>query len=257
MHGFGLFLLLRSQKVVNFQKNSSTQTQNRTKVPMSSIWGGIVFLGGLEPHNNLAGQDNTQLPRANGHIAWERNQNHLSTSRMYAQRQREGAKLAWQMVCTTTPSYYHLSPKTWPVWWGHANAPKGNRVMRRMVGRVQMQHRWHRGAVCVVEYLTAACWRGCSVCFFSAAYVLVPGSRRALGSRATQAHRTASPTHTLHIAPRWRRLTTLAWLPRQSISRSSSSTRSPIVVYYFSTRISHRSRWFVRIFQFLATLFEL
>ena len=65
-------------------------------------------LVGLEPNNKLVGQDNPQLPQINERIVLASNQHHLSTSRTYAQRQREGDRVAWQMVCTTTASFPYM-----------------------------------------------------------------------------------------------------------------------------------------------------
>ena len=57
---FGYFLFPRSQKIISFQKSG---TQKWTKVPISpSFWGiGFVFLG-LEPNNNLDGQEDPNCP---------------------------------------------------------------------------------------------------------------------------------------------------------------------------------------------------
>ena len=100
--GFDLFISLRSQKIINFQKN---RTKNGPNGPNSTTkkWVEFGFLS-FEPTNN-AGQDNPQWPRANKNMTKARNQ-HKSTSRMYAQRAAaaEAGGLAWQMVCTT-PSY--------------------------------------------------------------------------------------------------------------------------------------------------------
>ena len=78
-------------------------------------------------------------------------------------------------------------------------AAKASEVMWWRVGRVQMQHHWHGGAVCVVDYWSMLTRVRCVLFCFVAN---VPGSRVAWGSWATRAHQTARPTHTLYIAPR-------------------------------------------------------
>ena len=71
MVGFGLFLFPRSQKTINFQN------QNRTKMPISSIFFIAFAFWGLEPNKNYVVQDNPQLPLANERIARARNRHHI------------------------------------------------------------------------------------------------------------------------------------------------------------------------------------
>ena len=86
-------------------------------------------------------------------------------------------------------------------------AAKAGEVMRRRDDRVQMPHRWHRG--CFVDYCSTLTRVLCVLfCLLQKCLVVV-----VLWAMGQHTHRTARPTHTLHIAPRWRRLTAFAWLP--------------------------------------------
>ena len=213
MIGFGVFIF-PGPKNNQLQKN---RTQTRTKVPISSNFLGIVFfLLGLEPSSNLLGHDNSQLPRANEHIVLSRNHDHLYTSRRYARRKREGRRLAWQMVFATKPRYCYPSPK--------AYGPCGEAMPTRGCGEGQQSPAADGWQGADATSMTPRCGVGCrllncsmltrvlrvlSVVFAAE----VPGSCRALGSGATHTHHTARPTQTLHIAPRWHRLTFFSWLP--------------------------------------------
>ena len=70
------------------------------------------------------------------------------------------------------------------------------------VGRVQMQHRWHRHLLCrLLQHADAGALRDV-VFLLQTRPVREKRSRRAVGSGAAHAHRTARPTHTLHIVPK-------------------------------------------------------
>ena len=87
------------------------------------------------------------------------------------------------------------------------SAAKAGKVMRRRVGKVQMQHRWHRRVLCrLLQHAVLCAVFFCCRREWSAKKVLVLW---ALGRvTAPHAHRTARPTHALHNALREHGLTT-------------------------------------------------
>ena len=126
-----------------------------------------------------------------------------STSRIYV-RTSHGRWFAPHQATTRTP------PNAWPVWRGHANArpPKAGKVMRRFLGRVQMQHRWHRRVYCGLLQHAHAGAPEC--CFVSAADA--SGQRKKWSCSGLWGV-WPRHTHTAQHTPRtWRRLTVFAWL---------------------------------------------
>ena len=165
--------------------------------------------------------------------------------------------IAWQTVCAT-PSYYSYLAKAWPLRRGHANAWPPRRPAKSCGGGLA-------GCRCNIDDTTVCCVYYCSmltrvlcVLFFllqQTRAVSEKSRSRALGLgrvTAPHAHHTALPTHAQHNVPRWRRFDSLRMTGAEhrarthgsNSNRSSSSTRIPSVVRFFSTRISHLSRCF-------------
>ena len=168
----------------------------------------VCFLG-LNPNSDYAGQEDNGNCYAPGEIMHRLTKNPAySASRMYAPR---------VMPHRYNPRPYNcLSRRAGPC--GAAMPTRGRGVGRQCHATEGWQGadrlNIDETAVCFVEYCSMLTRVRCVLFFFlQMRPVSEKSSRRAVGSRATPAHRTARPTHTLHIAPRWRLLTAFAWLP--------------------------------------------
>ena len=179
----GLLLFPRSPKIINFQKN---RTPNRIKTPISSIFFGLGLLFWV----------------------WNRTVNLLArTTRNYPGRMNTTPEQETCIICVT-----YVRTK------GHRYTPRHYNYLRRRAGpcgeamptRGRGKGRLSHAAEDSVLYADAGAL--CVCAFFFLRPVSKKG-RRAVGSGATHAyislHRTARPTNTLPLAPRWRRLTAI------------------------------------------------
>ena len=148
-----------------------------------------MFFLGLEWNNNLVGHENPSCP-----------------GRMNTLHEQETSIIYVTYVCTAG---YCLTKGMARVArpCPRESAAKAGKVMRRRVGKVQMQHRWHRRVLCrLLQHAVLCAVFFCCRREWSAKKVLVLW---ALGRvTAPHAHRTARPTHALHNALREHGLTT-------------------------------------------------
>ena len=148
MFGFGHFLFPRSQKI-NFEKSGPKIERKCPYLPFS--WGIVLFGEGLEPKNNLVGQENPKCPgRMNTSHKQETSIIYVTyVSTAYSSSAKEaGSHGRW-----FAPHQATIPPKAWPVWRGHANA----RARRRPA--VSCGGQWagcrcniYDTAVCFVDY---------------------------------------------------------------------------------------------------------
>ena len=147
---FGLFLFPRSQKIhLKTKKNKKKMDQSAHIFHFGGDW--VCFLGGWN-------RTITVLARTTRNCPWRMNTPHeQQTSIIYLRhvcthsvsKKMAGSHGIW-FAPPHTPSYYHFSPKAWPVWRGHANARLRRRPAKSCGG-------WLAGCRCNIDDTAVRC----------------------------------------------------------------------------------------------------